>query len=285
MPASEPYVAGFPEERSAIDASERPVDLAARLEQAAATDFSPMPLRRVRKAYEQVADQLRTLIVSGQLAVGERLPGESALAKEFGVSRATVREALRTLATERFIFTAKGTGGGSRVSTPGLDFMAEFLQANMRLLTEMHHITLEELLEAREHLEVYAARLAAERRSDADLGRLRESVPSAETTIGKQERYGFNINFHSILMEVSGNGLLYLSALPVFNVLQNSLGRGELTESWLQRVSLQHGQIADAIAVGDADGAAALMKQHLDYLRPYYEGMWKHAVRDVPERR
>ena len=52
----------------------------------------------MRKAYEQVADQLYALIVAGELARGERLPSESVLAREFGVSRATVREALRHLA-------------------------------------------------------------------------------------------------------------------------------------------------------------------------------------------
>jgi DNA-binding GntR family transcriptional regulator len=51
-----------------------------------------MPVRRVRKAYEQVNDQLRELIVSGELAPGERLPNEAALAREFGVNRTTVRE-------------------------------------------------------------------------------------------------------------------------------------------------------------------------------------------------
>jgi DNA-binding FadR family transcriptional regulator len=274
----------LPERPSPIEVSDAPVDISARLE-AAADDpamSALLPVRRVRKAHEQIADQLRALIVSGQLAVGEKLPSESALAKEFGVSRATVREALRTLATERLIFTARGTGGGSRVSSPGLDFISEFLQANMRLLTEMHHITLEELLEAREHLETYGARLAAERHSQADLSRLRESVPSAEAAIETQERFGFNINFHTILMEISGNGLLYISALPVFNVLQNSLGRGELPERWLKQVSYDHAQITDAIEACDGDAAAALMKTHLEDLRPHYERMWAYAVRRQP---
>src|SRR4051794_31072476 len=128
-----------------------PVDLGARLEEAAAAPAtsSLLAVRRVRKAYEQVADQLRALIVSGQLKVGDRLPNETALAKEFGVSRATVREALRILSAQRLILTAKGSGGGTYVSRPGFDAISEFLQANINLLTEMHHISLDELLEAR----------------------------------------------------------------------------------------------------------------------------------------
>ena len=256
------------------------IELGPVLEQAAAdpTTLALVSVRRVRKAYEQVADQLRSLIVTGQLAAGDRLPNEVALAKEFGVSRATVREALRMLSAQRLILTAKGAGGGTYVSDPGLDFVSEFLQANINLLTEMHHITLVELLEAREHLEVFGARLAAQRCTDAGLGRLRESVPSVQTAMAKQERFGFNINFHSILMEVSGNGLLYLSALPVFSVLQTNLARGELTEKWHKDVSKQHAEIADAIAEGDGDAAADLMTSHLAFIRPSYERIWRHAV-------
>jgi DNA-binding FadR family transcriptional regulator len=257
-----------------------PVDLAARLEAAALdpTVTALASMRRVRKAYEQVADQLRALIVGGQLAVGDRLPNETVLAKEFGVSRATVREALRILSAQRLILTTKGAGGGTYVANPGLDFVSEFLQANINLLTEMHHISLEELLEAREHLEVYAARLAAARRNDDDLERLRESVPSVHEAMGKQERFGFNINFHSILMEISGNGLLYVSALPLFSVLQTNLARGELTNKWHRDVSRHHAEIADAIEAGDGDAAGTLMRDHLVFLRPSYEQVWRHAI-------
>ena len=120
-----------------------------------------MSVRRVRKAYEQVADQLRDLIVSGRLARGERLPNETVLAREFGVSRATVREALRLLTAQSLIRTAKGAGGGTYVTMPTVDHVSEFLNSALELLTAAEHVTLDELLEAREALEVPAARLAA----------------------------------------------------------------------------------------------------------------------------
>ena len=88
--------------------------------------LTTMPLRRVRKGYEQVADQIRELIISGTIERGERLPNETALASEFGVSRATVREALRLLAAQDLIRTAKGAGGGSYVTLPTVDRISEF---------------------------------------------------------------------------------------------------------------------------------------------------------------
>src|SRR5207302_10359861 len=131
-------------------------------------DRSPdaMAVGRVRKPHEQVADQLPDLIVSGELERGERLPNETVLAREFGVSRATVREALRLLTAQSLIRTAKGAGGGTYVTLPTVDHVSQFLNSALNLLTAADHVTLEELLEAREALEVPAARLAARRRSE-----------------------------------------------------------------------------------------------------------------------
>src|SRR3990170_4530039 len=97
---------------------------ASRVESSALDELRPVErvshptLRRVRKSYEQVADQLRELIVSGRLAQGERLPTETLLSAEVGVSRATGREALRLLAAQGLIRTAKGAGGGRFVTMP-----------------------------------------------------------------------------------------------------------------------------------------------------------------------
>ena len=135
------------------------------------------PVRRVRKAYEQVADQLRELIVRGELHPGDRLPVESALARDFGVSRATVREALRLLAAQSLVRTEKGATGGSYVTLPTAATISSLVHANVGLLAETRSVTLQELLEARELVEVPAVRLAAARRDADDLDRLRGTVP------------------------------------------------------------------------------------------------------------
>ncbi len=98
------------------------------------------------------------------MARGERLPNEIVLAAELEVSRATVREALRLLAAQSLIRTARGAGGGSYVTLPTVDHISEFLTANIGLLTDARDFTLDELIEARMLLEVPAARLAARRR-------------------------------------------------------------------------------------------------------------------------
>ena len=145
-------------------------------------------LRRVRKSYEQVADQLRELIVSGRLAQGERLPTETLLSAEVGVSRATVREALRLLAAQGLIRTTKGAGGGSYVTVPSASDVSESLRSGLGRLARAEHVTLDELVEARALLEVPAVEVT--RRAVAyTLPPLSDYDPVTRRTTAASERF------------------------------------------------------------------------------------------------
>lgn len=237
----------------------------------------------IRKAYEQVADQLRELIIGGELTAGSRLPIETELAREFGVSRPTVREALRVLAAQNLIRTTKGTAGGSFITAPTVDHISEFLRSSLGLLTEANGVSLEEFLEVREILEVRAARLAAERRTDADIERLRAAIPAHPMSLSIQDQFFFNRQFHSIVVDSCKNTLLYIAAQPVFSVLQTNLARSIIGKNVHRTINDQHSEIAEAIAAGDADAAGSLMHSHLEYLRPPYEKAWRHALKTTPE--
>jgi len=235
-------------------------------------------VRRVRKAYEQVADQLRELIMTGELAPGQRLPSESAMAGDFGVSRATIREALRVLAAQSLIRTSKGAAGGSFVTLPTVDYISSFVHANVNLLTETQRVTLEELLEAREVVEIPAARLAALRRTQDDVERLRATVPDEAQRLGTTEEFAYNTEFHTCLLDASRNTLLTVSAQPIFSVLQTNLARSSLRREFHRAIHAHHLRILEAVEAGDADGAAGEMREHLGYLRPWYEKAWKRAA-------
>ena len=238
-----------------------------------------MPVRRVRRAYEQVADQLRELIVAGELARGERLPNENVLARDFGVSRATIREALRVLAAQNLITTAKGAGGGSYVTRPTVDHISEFLRSSINLMTESRDLSLEELLEARDLLEVPAARLAAERRRDEDLRALTDAIDEEVLQLPASEQFTVNKDFHSALITACGNQLIAIAAQPLFTVLQTHLVRSSLGRSFHTGINQQHRAIAAAIEHGRPDEAEGEMRAHLDWLRPYYDRAWKQANR------
>lgn len=236
-------------------------------------------LRRVRTGYEQVADQLRELIVSGQLAQGDRLPTETELARQVGLSRATVREALRLVAAQGLIRTAKGVGGGSYVTMPSVTHISESLSSNIALLTVARDLTLEELIEVRVLLEVPAARLAAGRRKDEDVDALRETIPPDSPPLDTHSEFVHNRDFHATLIESCGNALLRIAAQPVFSALQTSLSRTGLGRSFHVSIHAHHARIADAIEAADEDGAAREMHEHLAFLVPYYEKAWRHARR------
>jgi DNA-binding FadR family transcriptional regulator len=227
------------------------------------------------KAYEQVADILRGRVVAGELEPGARLPTETMLATEFGVSRATVREALRLLGAQSLVRTAKGATGGSYVTVPSLRNLSASLRSGIGLLADAQDVSLEELLEARQLLEVPAARLAAVRHRPEDVERLHAAIPGRPLELGAQERFAYNADFHSIVLEASGNVLLLLAAQPVFDVLQNRLVRSTLGVRFQRTINAHHRSIAAAIAAGDEDAAGAEMYDHVEFLRPFYEKAWR----------
>ena len=116
-------------------------------------------------AYQLLADELREEITSGRLQPGERLPPEPELCVRTGVSRSTVREALRLLASQHLIVTTRGVTGGSFVSHPDAEQLSEALSTGLTLLTHSAGLGMADLLELRRALEIPAAGLAAARRT------------------------------------------------------------------------------------------------------------------------
>jgi DNA-binding FadR family transcriptional regulator len=236
-------------------------------------------VRTRQKAYEEVAAELRRQIVDGDRPNGERLPNENALAAQYGVSRATIREALRLLTAQDLIRTAKGAGGGSYVQAPSPRSIADFLRGSFNVLSAAEHLTVEELLEARELLEVPAARLAAARRVGEDVARLREAIRAGGQKTDADAEFAYNKDFHAVVLDACGNTLLAIAAQPVFTVLMTGFDRTSLGARFHQAVRSQHREIADAIDKGDGDLAGTLMHDHLEYLRPTYEKLWERSRR------
>lgn len=137
---------------------------------------SPLAVSRIRPAYEQVAAQISDLILQGALVPGERLPAESELATTFGVSRGTVREALRALASRDLVHAVRGANGGTFVGRSDPSALSEYLQTGIGRLSGTDAITVEELSRQDNFSRCPAARLAAERRTEADVTKLRAAL-------------------------------------------------------------------------------------------------------------
>ena len=226
---------------------------------------------RVRPAYQQVADQLLERVLDGSLAAGDRLPPEGELAVAFGVSRSTMREALRVLASRDLITTVRGTTGGSFVSRADAEQVSSFLETSIGLMSGSADVSLDQMLEARELVEVPGARLAALRRSEAHLAELRATIESEKASRGRSERFERHKHFHGVVLEASGNRLFTLVNEPVFRVLRAQFWRPELPASHWEMVDHDHDELLALIEAGDGEGAAEAMRAHLVRVRPAYQ--------------
>lgn len=236
-----------------------------------------LALQRVRKAYEQVYDQLKAKILAGELTRGHRLPTEVALATQFGVSRGTIREALRLLAAENLLRTGKGAGGGNFVMLPTVDHISEFVTRNIELLSHTDDLTLAEFMEARELIETFAVRQAATRRTDSDLTALRATL-APEGQLAPYEQYLQNKDFHSILVGACGNSLLQIAAEPIFYVLSTHMQRSNMPPGFPEAVCREHSAILERIEAGNPDEAEALMREHLANLTAVYDKIWQSGA-------
>jgi DNA-binding FadR family transcriptional regulator len=161
------------------------------------------------------------------------------------------------------------------VTLPSAEGVAGFLHSSITLMADADDVTLEELLEARELLEVPAARLAARRRGEEELARLRETIPDEPLRLGPDQQFVYNQDFHHVVLDGCGNTLLSIAAQPIFGVLQRNLARSTLGERFHSAINDQHRAIAAAIEAGDAESAGGEMHAHLAFLRPYYEQAWR----------
>jgi DNA-binding FadR family transcriptional regulator len=233
--------------------------------------YTPLPLGR-GPAHELVAQQLRAAIVSGELQPGDRLPTEIELREAFGVSRATIREALGSLVGQGLIGKARGLNGGSFVLRPSVGQASESLHLSLQRLGQSDGMSVAEVVESRYLLELPAARLAASRRTDDDIVELRAC---AHRLGGADHPEPTDKRFHRAVAVASGNRLLQMAIEPINLVLGEQLDVSRYPKGLLQEIDDDHEAIAEAIVAGDADRSEALMRDHLDALAAVISSIWK----------
>ena len=228
------------------------------------TKFEPGVLNSLSAA-EQIAEQLRAAMIDGSLAPGDRLPPEPELAEAFGVSRPTVREAMRILRGQGVLETSRGSKGGHFIQNPQATDIAESLGETYGLWFEIGDISVAEVDEAREVVERACVRFAAERRTEEDIADLRQILETAnDERLSLSEFLDLDVEFHRAVAKAARNRLLYLPmqaihiVRPRTNVLLQTHDR--------QRVMDQHRALADAIEAGDPNLAEECLKKHVESL-------------------
>ncbi|HEX6547451.1 MAG TPA: FadR/GntR family transcriptional regulator [Candidatus Dormibacteraeota bacterium] len=221
------------------------------------SDVAFTPIRPSR-ASTDVISQIRSAILSGRYVQGDRLPTEREMARQFGVSRVTVRDALRALEAGGLIEIRVGGQGGPYVRGPDTALLAE----NLRTHLHLQGSTFSELAEARLALETTAARLASERASPEDLGAMRVALdPSGPRPDGTA---ALSVDFHEALVRASHNRALITMWLAARSLLAEAMDQLHARQPDMARVAHEvHSQLYEAIAGGDGDRAVRLMRDHL----------------------
>ena len=225
--------------------------------------------RSIKAASEQVAVEIQHYIQQEGLGPDDFLGREEDLAAEFGVSRPTLREALRLLASGNLIRATKGPGGGIFVARTAEEGMSRSLSDAIAMMLETGTVTLDELLDARLLLEVPLAGLAAYQPDEQTVKHLREVV-EREAAAGPDDTETYattDMEIHRTLAAAAGNRMIQALTDWIFEVLQPSLVE-VLQPAIVQSAILEHHQaLLAAVERGDPVRAERIMKDHLLYLQ------------------
>lgn len=222
---------------------------------------------KTHKTYEKIILHLRESISSGELKPGDRLPPETDLARSLGVSRPTVREALKVLEAMSILRSSTGPTGGTFVRTIDRLSIAENLKDSITLLMDVDEMTLAELCEAREAIEIPAVGMAAVRRTDSDLQVMEKIIESDEEK--NSDSLFSDISFHRAIADASKNGMLNLFMSSIHMAVRTLADRYILPK--VKQISQQqHHQIYRAILSQDSEGARSAMRDHLQFAYDVY---------------
>jgi GntR family transcriptional regulator, transcriptional repressor for pyruvate dehydrogenase complex len=232
--------------------------------------MSAEPHRRAerRSISEEVADAIRVHMQQHGLGPGDRLGREEDLARQFGVSRPTLREALRLLSSSHLVRASKGPGGGIFVAATPEEGIGRTVSASVASMLEAQSITIDELLETRMLFEVPLVGLAAQRATEDDVARLHALLAEAESRPDDAKLVGsVDERLHRQISQIAGNRLAAAFTAWVVEVLQPPL-RELVAPAVVESVIVeQHRDIVRAIERGDPAAAERAMREHLVYLR------------------
>jgi DNA-binding FadR family transcriptional regulator len=222
---------------------------------------------RMPKAAALAAARVRHRIVRGELKADDALPPESELMRQFGISRPTLREALRILEAEGLISVRRGARGGPRVQAPSPEAAVNYVG----LLLEYNQTSLADVLQAQAVLEVGAVRALAEGTTRAVLKTLDTLLEQEEAAIGDVDRFSAAAaEFHSQLIELAGSQTLALMGHMLAKIImrhgvvvasvQPSGSAG--VPGWQTKSHEIHRAVVDLIKSRDAKRAAHLWAAH-----------------------
>lgn len=231
------------------------------------------PLAPPANLTAELVRRLAAEIRAGRLKTGDRLPTEQALMRQAGVSRTVVREAVAALRAEGLVLTRQGVG--AFVADPSSRGQVRIDPGEMRSLQDVLQV-----IELRIALETEAAGLAAERRDEAGLERVRQAAAAFDGAVeAGDSAVTQDLEFHRAIFAATGNSFFprFLEFLGPMLIPRQTvrpyLEEPEARTAYLRRVREEHARITAAVIAGNPASARDAMRQHLSASRDRYAGM------------
>jgi GntR family transcriptional regulator, transcriptional repressor for pyruvate dehydrogenase complex len=210
-------------------------------------------------AYEVVAERIRRAIHIGSYLPGDKLPPERVMARQLGVSRATLREAIRVLEGEGYVISRRGASGGILVLDQAED------EERIRPLLAEKLPEIEEIFDYRTAVEGAAARLAADRRTDEDLAILQRAYDVMAADRETRRFRAADNAFHLAIADAARNRLMRQAIEDARAEMWVPIDR--LISRVFLTANRHHRQILDAIRARDPDAAQKAVVDHLEIAR------------------
>lgn len=244
---------------------------------------------RSPKASEIVSQSLRKMIVDGALKDGDFLPFETELMEHFGVSRPTLREAVRVLEAERLVEIRRGSRTGARVRVPGPEIVAR----PAALLLELSGATLSDVMAARIGIEPVAARYFATNGTQRARKEFRRAVDAIPQAWEAGELAAASVQLHLRMVELSGNATLGIIAGMLHEISERHVEKAfseartpgtdqVVPKAQFDKLMRSYLKLADLIEARDGDGAETHWRKHMENAAPeLLRGQERTKVRDI----
>lgn len=225
-----------------------------------------------KRAYETVLERIEADLRAGRIKLGDQLPGERTLAETHGISRASVRDAIRILDVLGVVRTSTGSGpssGAVVVSKP-----AAGLSAALRLHVATRQLPVEDIVQTRIMLETWAARTAV---VDPAGNAVRAALEQATELLGAMDdpeldREDFHVldaRFHVVLSSLAGNAVIEAMMeslrMSISDYVSESVPDDETWQPVVTVLRRQHHGILDAVRAGEGQRAADLLRDHIEW--------------------
>ena len=215
------------------------------------------------KFAQEVANQIKQSIFDGTYSAGDRLPNESEMAQLFGVSRMSVRQAIRVLENTGMVHTRQGAEGGIFVSEADTLAVSTYLSDMLKL----KRVTNGDLTMARLIFEPYIAHRVAALWQGDDLEGLEENLRQAVIKMDQNELETarlLNLTFHRLICSLTQNPVINFTLNSVIDVLEENILKIKLDPGFVRQEIVSHSNILEAIRARNGEEARDLMHEHVE---------------------